>query len=80
MHTFGRDLKWNAYIHCLVCEKAYDTAKKKLKNFSFMSYEKLRKTWMFQILNLLSRENLEGFDKLKSQLYRINDNGFYVYA
>lgn len=80
LHTFGRDLKWNPHIHCLVCEEAYDTAKNKMKNFSFMSYEKLRKTWMFQPPDLLSRENLEDFDRIKSQLYRINDNGFYVYA
>jgi hypothetical protein len=25
LHTFGRDLKWNPHIHCLVCEEAYDT-------------------------------------------------------
>ncbi|WP_158569617.1 transposase [Faecalibacillus intestinalis] len=27
LHTFGRDLKWNPHIHCLVCEEAFDTKK-----------------------------------------------------
>ncbi|RHP47141.1 hypothetical protein DXA62_15835 [Coprobacillus sp. OF03-2AA] len=44
LHTFGRDLKWNPHIHCLVCEEAFDTKKNKMKNFSFISCEKPRKT------------------------------------
>lgn len=48
LHTFDRDLKWNPHILCLVCEEAFDTQKNKMKNFSFISYEKLRKTWMYQ--------------------------------
>lgn len=43
LHTFGRNLKWNPHIHCLVCEDGYDTKKNKMTNFSFMSYEKSRK-------------------------------------
>lgn len=42
LHTFGRSLQWNPHIHCLVYEEAYDTKKDKIKNFSFMPYEKLR--------------------------------------
>jgi len=80
LHTFGRDLKWNPHIHCLVCEEAYDTLKNKMKNFSFMSYEKLRKTWMYQLLDLLSQHNLKGFSFLKKYCYKQLDEGFYVYA
>lgn len=80
LHTFGRDLKWNPHIHCLVCEEAYDTAKNKMKNFSFISYEKLRKTWMYQVLDLLSKEKLKGFNYLKCRCYKQLDKGFYVYA
>ena len=80
LHTFGRDLKWNPHIHCLVCEEAYDTLKNRMKNFSFISYEKLRKTWMFQLLDLLSKENLKGFHYLKTNCYKELDEGFYVYA
>ena len=65
LHTFGRDLKWNPHIHCLVCEEAFDTKKNKMKNFSFISYEKLRKTWMYQALGLLSKQKLKHFHYLK---------------
>ena len=27
LHTFGRNLKWNPHIHCLVCEEAFDSKK-----------------------------------------------------
>ena len=80
LHTFGRDLKWNPHIHCLVCEDAFDTQKNKMKNFSFISYEKLRKTWMYQVLYLLSRQKLKNFRYLKQKFYEELVNGFYVYA
>lgn len=80
LHTFGRDLKWNPHIHCLVCEEAYDTQTNKMKNFSFISYEKLRKTWMYQVLDLLSKHKLKGFRFLKFKFYNELVNGFYVYA
>ena len=80
LHTFGRDLKWNPHIHCLVCEEAFDTKKNKMKNFSFISYKKLRKTWMYQVLDLLSKQKLKHFRYLKQRFYNELVNGFYVYA
>ena len=80
LHTFGRDLKWNPHIHCLVCEEGYDTKKNKMKNFSFISYNKLRKTWMYQVLDILTPQLGDDFHHLKKDLYRICENGFYVYA
>ena len=80
LHTFGRDLKWNPHIHCLVCEEAFDTKKNKMKNYSFISYEKLRKTWMYKVLDLLSKQELENFNYLKQRFYKELVNGFYVYA
>lgn len=80
LHTFGRDLKWNPHIHCLVCEEGYDTYKNKTKSFSFMSYHKLRKTWMYQVLDILGPKLGKDFDDIKQDLYRICEDGFYVYA
>ena len=34
-----------------------------MKNFSFISYKKLRKTWMYQVLDLLSKQELENFEE-----------------
>lgn len=80
LHTFGRDLKWNPHIHCLVCEEGYNTKNNKMKNFSFISYQKLRKTWMYQVLDILTPKLGDDFKHLKKDLYRICENGFYVYA
>lgn len=80
LHTFGKDLQWNPHIHCLVCEEAYDTKKNKMKSFSFISYEKLRKTWMYQLLDILTPHLGDDFKHLKKDLYCICENGFYVYA
>ena len=51
-----------------------------MKNFSFISYEKLRKTWMYQVLDLLSKQKLKHFRYLKQRFYDELVNGFYVYA
>ena len=51
-----------------------------MKNFSFISYKKLRKTWMYQVLDLLSKQELENFNYLKQRFYKELVNGFYVYA
>ena len=82
LHTFGRDLKWNPHIHMLVCEDALDTANNKLKNFSYMSYTKLRKTWQYLLLDALDKKigDNKTFKRLKNKYYRKYDKGFYVYA
>ena len=72
--------KRQPHIHCLVCEEAFDTKKNKMKNFSFISYKKLRKTWMYQVLDLLSKQKLKHFHYLKQRFYDELVNGFYVYA
>ena len=35
LHTFGRDLKWNPHIHCLIPELIYSFKKDKIKTFQF---------------------------------------------
>lgn len=80
LHTFGRNLQWNPHIHALVCEDAYDSKKDTIKNFSFISYQKLRHTWMYEVLNLLTPHLGDDFKSLKNDLYRIHEDGFYVYA
>lgn len=45
-----------------------------------MSYEKLRKTWMYQVLDIIFPKLGEDFQKLKKYLYCIYEDGFYVLA
>lgn len=80
LHTFGRNLQWNPHVHLLVCEDAFNRNKQVLKSFSFMSYDKLRKTWMYEILKLLEPKLGNDFYQLKQELYQNYPDGFYVYA
>ena len=72
LHTFGRSLQWNPHMHLLVCEKVYDKKNNRMASLYF-PYEKVRKTWMYQVLTLLSKsEELkddENFKRLKNDLY-----------
>lgn len=78
LHTFGRDLKWNPHIHALVSE-AYYNPKNGIKTKKHLDYKKLRKTFQYELLKLLS-ENDKSFYKFKTKLYKNHENGFYVYA
>lgn len=80
LHTFGRSLQWNPHIHVLLSEEGFDRLSKKLKSFSFMSYEKLRKTWMYEVLKLMEPKLGKDFYDIKQQLYLDYPDGFYVYA
>lgn len=79
LHTFGRALNFNAHIHCLISEGMID----KLGIFKVMkhfNYELLRKSFMKSLLDLLHKELGNGFYQEKCQLYKENDQGFYVHA
>lgn len=80
LHTFGRSLQWNPHIHILLSEEGFDRLSKKLNSFAFMSYQKLRKTWMYEVLKLMEPKLGKDFYDLKQQLYLNYPDGFYVYA
>lgn len=79
LHTFGRDLKWNPHIHCLISEGGYadDGDWRFVKHFN---YEYLRTA--FRTVLLGEMESLLGssFKKTKAVCYRTHQKGFYVYA
>ena len=39
LHTFGRDLKWNPHIHCLIPELIYSFKKDKIKTFHHFNFK-----------------------------------------
>lgn len=45
LHNFGRDLKWNPHIHCLVPKLVYSLKTNKLKMFHHFNFSRLRKTF-----------------------------------
>lgn len=80
LHTFGRDLKWNPHIHCLMSEVLINH-EGKTHTYKYFHYESLRKSFMKCLLDLLYNElKTPEFYKLKSLLYKKKGNGFYVYA
>ena len=79
LHTFGRDLKWNPHIHCLVTEGGYsdDGFWKKVTHFNF---DYLRHAFQTVLLNELESRLGPSFKKVKAASYRNHKDGYYVYA
>ena len=79
LHTFGRDLKWNPHIHCLISEGGYSDNGfwRHIKHFN---YTYLRNAFRTALLNQLESIIGPSFKKVKSQCYLDHKDGFYVYA
>ena len=79
LHTFGRDLKWNPHIHCLISEGGYsdDGFWRPVKIFS---YTFLRNAFRTALLNELESRIGSSFKKVKAKCYSEHQQGFYVYA
>ncbi len=93
LHTFGRDLKFNPHLHCLVTEGASSNIENcptddiwiELIHFD---YEGFRKSFQYCLLksmkeylkNTLSSEDFNDFKALVNLLYKTCKNGFYVRA
>lgn len=79
LHTFGRDLKWNPHIHCLISEGGYsdDGFWRPVKHFD---YSYLRNAFCTALLNEMESKIGPTFKKVKTKCYREHQQGFYVYA
>ena len=79
LHTFGRDLKWNPHIHCLISEGGYsdDGFWRNVKHFD---YTFLRNAFRTTLLNEMESKIGSSFKKVKAKCYREHQQGFYVYA
>ena len=79
LHTFGRDLKWNPHIHCLLSEGGYsdDGFWRHVKHFN---YTYLRNAFRTALLNEMESKIGPSFKKVKADCYTEHKHGFYVYA
>lgn len=79
LHTFGRDLKWNPHIHCLLSEGGLsdDGFWKHVKH---LDYTFFRNAFRTALLNEMESKIGSSFKKTKSVCYKNNEHGFYVYA
>lgn len=93
LHTFGRDLKWNPHIHCLVTEGASSNIKNCLSddiwiNLTHFDYEGFRKSFQYCLLKSMKKylkstlpsNAFKDFKNLVNFLYQSYDTGFYVRA
>lgn len=79
LHTFGRDLKWNPHIHCLLSEGGL--GKSGLwRNVNHFNYVFMRNSFQTALLKELKKKLPVSFNKTVSQIYKDHNNGFYVYA
>lgn len=79
LHTFGRDLKWNPHIHCLISEGGL-ADNGEWKKLDYFNYKYLRDAFQTVLLNLMHSSIGDPFKKFKSASHRNHKNGFYVYA
>ena len=75
LHTFGRDLKWNPHIHCLISEGGYSD-NGFWRNINYFNYTYLRTA----LLNEMESKIGPSFKKAKALCYQQHKDGFYVYA
>ncbi len=79
LHTFGRDLKWNPHIHCLISEGGYSNDGF-WRHVKYFNYTYLRNAFRTALLNELESCLGSSFKKVKSKCYSDHKHGFYVYA
>ena len=80
LHTFGRDLKWNPHIHCLLSEGGY-SKHGFWRSKTHFNYHLLRDSFQTALLKELETKIPDfSFKRIKASIYRNHKNGFYVYA
>lgn len=78
LHTFGRDLKYNAHIHVLIAEMKISSAE--IKKWEYFDFNALSMRFQ-KILTDLMLKNIHEFSKDEAKKSYFNHpKGFYVYA
>ena len=79
LHTFGRDLKWNPHIHCLISEGGAGNFSpwRTVKHFN---YTFLRNAFRKVLLEQMTKAIGPSFRKVKNDIYKNHADGFYVRA
>jgi len=79
LHTFGRDLKWNPHIYCLISEGGLGN-RGLWRSKTHFNYKLMRDSFQTALLNELQKYLGPSFKKVKASIYKNHENGFYVYA
>ncbi len=78
LHTYGKDMKFNPHLHCLVTEGGFKPNGEWV-DVNYFPYEMLRKSWQDKLLNKLG-EMLSAYESLVASMFRKYPDGFYVRA
>ena len=81
LHTFGKDMKFNPHVHCLVAEGGAKSNGEWVP-VNFFPFELLRKFWQYEVLKMLKKKlpKTIGNKELIQSLFTDHINGFYVRA
>ncbi|MCD7835203.1 MAG: transposase [Lachnospiraceae bacterium] len=78
LHTFGRELKWNPHIHCLISKGGIGNSGLWRCKTHF-NYRFLRNAFRTALLSLLEAKPGPSFKKVKAKCYREHKEGFYIF-
>lgn len=81
IHTYGKDMKFNPHIHCLVTEGGFRYNSEWVE-LGVFPYKTLRRTWQYQILTRFRKTVPDTPENraLIDYLFKAYPNGFYVRA
>jgi len=77
VHTFGRNMRFNAHVHALIAEiKMKGT---EVVEMSYIDYEYLRKVWQYKLINyMVKKEPKKKIEYLK--MFKRYKDGFVINA
>ena len=81
IHTYGKDMKFNCHLHCLVTEGGFKRNGMWV-DVNYFPYEMLRKCWQYQLLTRLGKELKDTIlnHRLIDKMFNKYPKGFYVRA
>lgn len=76
VHPFGKDLKFNPHVHCIVTEGGFNSSGKFISLGKYISYDAFHKKWQYEVLTALKKYLPKEFIDYLFDKY---PNGFAAY-
>jgi hypothetical protein len=75
MHTFGKDLKWNPHVHCIVTSGGLEG--QEWKWMTFVSYKRLSAVWRYHVVDGLRSIGRKRWKEVEYTRFNRWLNGLY---
>ena len=81
LHTYGKDMKFNPHLHCLVTEGGFKSNGMWV-DVHYVPFKMLRRSWQYQLLTRLGMELKDTFENrvFIDGLFKKYPKGFYIRA